>query len=51
MGGEALDPVKVECPNVGEFQDRGVGVGGLVSRGRRGGIGGFQKETRKGDNI
>jgi hypothetical protein len=32
MGGEALGPMKTQCPNVGEYQDREVGVGRLVSR-------------------
>jgi hypothetical protein len=41
MGGEALGPVKARCPSVGEFQDREVGVGGLVSREGEGGIGGI----------
>ena len=40
MGGEALGPVNAQCPSVREFQDREVGVGGLVSRGRGNGIGG-----------
>jgi hypothetical protein len=35
MGGEALGPVKVLCPIIGECQE--AGVAGLVSRGRRGG--------------
>jgi hypothetical protein len=30
MRGEALGPVKDQCPRVGECQDREVGVGGLV---------------------
>jgi hypothetical protein len=30
MGGEALDPVKVLCPSVGECQGQEAGVGGLV---------------------
>jgi hypothetical protein len=30
MGGEALDPVKAWCPNVGECQGREAGVGGWV---------------------
>jgi hypothetical protein len=51
MGGEALDPVKVLCPSTGECQGQEVGMGGLVSRGRGEGIGDFQRETRKGDNI
>jgi hypothetical protein len=41
MGGEALDLVKALCPSVGECQDREVGVGGLVSRGRGDGMGGW----------
>ena len=32
MQGGALGPVKACCPNVGECQDREVGVGKLVSR-------------------
>ena len=43
MGGEALGPVKALCPSVGECQGQEVGVGGLVSRGRREGIGDFQR--------
>ena len=43
MGGAALGPVKVICPSVGECQDREAGVGGLVSRGRGEGIGGFSE--------
>jgi hypothetical protein len=39
MRGEALGPVKVLCPSVGECQDQEVGVGRLVSR-RGNGIGG-----------
>jgi hypothetical protein len=35
MAREALGPVKVLCPIVGEYQDRESGVGGLVSRERR----------------
>jgi hypothetical protein len=31
MRGEALGPVKAQCPSVGECQYREVGVGGLVS--------------------
>jgi hypothetical protein len=33
MGGEALGPVKVLCPSIGECQGQKAGVGGL-SRGR-----------------
>jgi hypothetical protein len=53
MGGEALGPVKVLCPSIGECQDqewewvyRGAGGGG--GRGYRG----FLKvKLGKGDNI
>jgi hypothetical protein len=48
---EALDPMQACCPSVGECKDREVGVGRLVSRGRRDGMGGVGGETRKGDNI
>jgi hypothetical protein len=33
MGGEALGPVKVLCPIVGECQVQEAGVSGLVNRG------------------
>ena len=33
-GGEALGPVKDRRPSIRESQDKEVGVGGLVSRGR-----------------
>jgi hypothetical protein len=33
MGGEALGPVKVLCPNIEECQGQEGGVSGLVSRG------------------
>jgi hypothetical protein len=36
MGGEALGPVKVLCPSIGEFLGQEAGVGGLGSRGRCG---------------
>ena len=51
MGGEALGPVKAQCPSVREYQDREAGVGGLVSRGKGDEIGGSRDEMRKGDNI
>jgi hypothetical protein len=35
MGGEALGPVKVLCPNIGECQGQEAEVGGL---GRGGGV-------------
>jgi hypothetical protein len=41
MGGEALGPVKDPCPSIGDCQGQEVGVGGLLSRGRGEGIGGF----------
>jgi hypothetical protein len=53
MGGESLGHVKALCPSVGECQGQEVGVDGLVSKGRKEGIRGweFRRETRKGDNI
>jgi hypothetical protein len=47
MGREALDPVKVLCPSVGEFQGQEAGVGRLMSRGRGDGIGGFQRGNQE----
>jgi hypothetical protein len=41
MRGEALGPVKVLCPSIGDCQGQEVGVGGLVGRGRGEGLGGF----------
>jgi hypothetical protein len=38
--GEALGPVKFQCPSIGECQGQEVGEGGLVSRERGEGIGG-----------
>jgi hypothetical protein len=46
MRGEALDPVKVQCPNIGECQDQEAGLGGLVSRERGEEIGGFWKGNK-----
>jgi hypothetical protein len=43
VGEEDPVPVKSRCPIVGDCQDREAGVGGLVSRRRRDGIGGFQR--------
>jgi hypothetical protein len=51
MGGEALVPVKILCPSIGKSRDQEVGVGGLVSRGRREGMRVFGEETRKVVNI
>ena len=55
MGGEALCPVKVLGPSVGECQGQKVGLSMLVSRGR-GWVRGlgrviFRGITRKADNI
>jgi hypothetical protein len=47
MGGEAIGPVKAQCPSVGEYQDVEAGVGRWEeehphkSRRRADGIGGF----------
>jgi hypothetical protein len=49
MRGEALGLVK--GPSIWECQDREMGVGGLVSRGRGDGMWGFRGEMRKGDKI
>jgi hypothetical protein len=43
--------VKARCPSIGECQDRDVGVGKLVSRGRVDGIGGFQRGNQERGNI
>jgi hypothetical protein len=57
MGGEALGPVKIRCPSVGEFMGREEGVGGWVlehphrSRGRGYGIGSFHKRGKPGKGI
>ena len=42
MRGETPGPVRAQCPRIGECQDREVGVGGIVSRGRKDMIG-FQR--------
>jgi hypothetical protein len=49
--GEALGPLRVQCPSVVECQDQEVGVSQLVSRERGEGIGGFGGETRKEDTM
>jgi hypothetical protein len=46
VGGEAVGPVKVICPSIGECQDQEVGVGGLMNRVRGERIGGFWEEKR-----
>jgi hypothetical protein len=43
MGEEALGPVKVLCPSIRDFLGQDEGVGGLVSKGKGKGIGGFQR--------
>jgi len=48
MGGEALGPVKVLCPSIGECQDQKAGVGGLGSRGRGRGLEFLEGKPRKG---
>ena len=47
MGGKALGSVKVLCPSIGECQVEEAGVGGLVSRGRGEGIGGFRRGNQE----
>jgi hypothetical protein len=47
MGGEALGPVKVLNPSIGECQGQEAGVGGLVSRGWGWGIGEFQRRNQE----
>jgi hypothetical protein len=51
MGGEALGPVKVLYPRIGESQGQEAGVGGLVGRGSGEEDRRFSEETRKEDNI
>jgi hypothetical protein len=47
MGEEALGSVKVICPIIGECQGQEVGVGVLVSRGRREGTSGFWRGNQE----
>jgi hypothetical protein len=47
MGREALGPEKAQCHSVEEFQDREVGVGGLVNRGKGDGIGGLPRGNQE----
>jgi hypothetical protein len=51
MEGEALGPVKVLCPSIGECLHIEAGVDGLGSRGRGNGMEVFGGEIRKGNNI
>lgn len=39
--------MRAQCPGVGECQDQGAGVGGLVSKGGKEGIGGFWMGTQE----
>ena len=41
MGEEALGPVKVLCPSIGEFLGQEAGVDGLGNKGMGEGIGDF----------
>ena len=43
IGREALGPMKVLCPSIGDCQGLNLGLGELVSRERGEGIGGFQR--------
>jgi hypothetical protein len=57
VGGEALGPEGVWCPNVWQYQGGRTGVGGWVrsnlieAGGGRMGYGGSEGETWKGENI
>ena len=44
---EALGPVKVRCPSIGECQGQEVGVDEFVSRGRREGIRSFRRGNQE----
>ena len=48
MGGEALDLVKIICPNTGECQGQEAGVGGLGSRAGGGYRGFSERKVGKG---
>ena len=47
IGGEALGPVKVLCPSVGECQGQEVDMGGVGKRGRGKRIGDFQRGNKE----
>jgi hypothetical protein len=47
MAGEALGPVMVLCPIIGDCQGQQEGVGGVVSRGRKEGVGGFWRGNQE----
>jgi hypothetical protein len=44
---EALGPVKVLCPSIGDYQGQEVGVGGLLSRGMGVVTEDFQRENQE----
>ena len=48
--GEALGSEKARCPSIGECQDREVGVGALMSRGKEVQVRGFS-EGKPGKEI
>jgi hypothetical protein len=48
MGEEALGPVQVLCPSIGECQGQEAGVGGLWSRRRGEGMGVLEGKPEKG---
>jgi hypothetical protein len=48
VGGEALGPVKVLCPSIGNCQCQEAGVGGLVNRGMGEGMGVLEGKLGKG---
>ena len=47
MEGEALGPLKAQCPNVRKCQDQEPGVGGLMIRGREEVIEAFLRENQE----
>jgi hypothetical protein len=47
IGGEAVGPVRAQCPIVGECQDQELGVDGLMSRGEGERIWGFQQGNQE----
>lgn len=51
MRGEALSPVKTRWHSIGECQDREVGVGGLVSRGKESRMGGRGEARGETGNV
>jgi hypothetical protein len=52
FGWRFICPETALCPSIGEFQDREAGLGGLVSRGKGDGLGGFQRGNKeRGFNL